>query len=140
MDVTRKQNMVCVSEGKKCSFFGKFGGHCFLVTPVLRLAFLFYYRQNMPYNDSKPLHIVYWGVYITIFFQWWTWADYKIVSEVKITLYSLLLLPISHKHKHDGFVGSPLHTKVNTLYHATKNGDFKHHPDQLFIEKYFNIL
>ena len=29
---------VCVSGGKKCSFFGKFGVLCFLVTPVLRFA------------------------------------------------------------------------------------------------------
>ena len=33
-------------EGKKCSFFGKFGGLCFLETPVLRLALLPYYRRS----------------------------------------------------------------------------------------------
>ena len=32
----------CVSGGKKCSFFGKFGVLCFLVTPVLRFALLSY--------------------------------------------------------------------------------------------------
>ena len=31
---------VCMSGGKKCSFFGKFGVLCFLVTPVLRFALL----------------------------------------------------------------------------------------------------
>ena len=31
---------VCVSEGKKCSFIGKFGMLCFLETPVLRFALL----------------------------------------------------------------------------------------------------
>ena len=36
---------VCVSGGKKCSFFGKFGVLCFLETPVLRFALLPYYRQ-----------------------------------------------------------------------------------------------
>ena len=36
---------VCVSEGKKCSFFGKFGVLCFLETPVLRFALLPYYRR-----------------------------------------------------------------------------------------------
>ena len=36
---------VCVSGGKKCSFFGKFGVLCFLVTPVLRFALLPYYRR-----------------------------------------------------------------------------------------------
>ena len=34
--------------GKKCSFFGKFGVLCFIVTPVLRFALLPYYRQLVP--------------------------------------------------------------------------------------------
>ena len=34
---------VCI-RGKKCSFFGKFGILCFLVTPVLRFTLLLYYR------------------------------------------------------------------------------------------------
>ena len=34
-----------VSAGKKCSFFGKFPVLCFLETPVLRFAFLPYYRR-----------------------------------------------------------------------------------------------
>ena len=33
---------VCVSGGKKCSFFGKFGVLCFLETPVLKFALLPY--------------------------------------------------------------------------------------------------
>ena len=36
---------VCVSGGKKCSFFGKFGMLCFLKTPVLRFALSPYYRR-----------------------------------------------------------------------------------------------
>ena len=36
---------VCVSGGKKCSFFGKFGALCFLETPVLRFALLLHYRR-----------------------------------------------------------------------------------------------
>ena len=35
----------CGTGGKKCSFFGKFGVLCYLETPVLRFAFLPYYRQ-----------------------------------------------------------------------------------------------
>ena len=31
---------LCVSEGKKCSFFRKFDVLCFLETPVLRFVFL----------------------------------------------------------------------------------------------------
>ena len=34
------------SGGKKCSFFGKFGLLCFLVTPILRFTCLPYYRRN----------------------------------------------------------------------------------------------
>ena len=34
---------VCVSGGKKCSFFIKFGMLCFLETPALRFAHLPYY-------------------------------------------------------------------------------------------------
>ena len=36
---------VCVSGSKKCSFFGKFGVICFLVTLVLRFTLLPYYRR-----------------------------------------------------------------------------------------------
>ena len=38
---------VCVSGGKKCLFFEKFGVLCFLETPVLRFAFLPYYRRTL---------------------------------------------------------------------------------------------
>ena len=37
---------VCVSEGKKCSFFGKCDVLCFLETHFLRLALLPYYRRS----------------------------------------------------------------------------------------------
>ena len=39
-----KHTYVCVSRGKKYSFFRKFGVICFLETPVLRFALLPYYR------------------------------------------------------------------------------------------------
>ena len=35
-----------ISGGNKCSFFGKFGVLCFLVSPVLRFSLLPYYRRN----------------------------------------------------------------------------------------------
>ena len=38
---------VCVSGGKKCPLFGKFGALFFLGTPVLRFALLLYYRQTI---------------------------------------------------------------------------------------------
>ena len=41
---------VCVSESKKCLFFGNFGGLCFLETPVLRFALLPYYRRIVKEN------------------------------------------------------------------------------------------
>ena len=51
--IFRKENIsyplirtrVCVSRGKKCSFFEKFGVFCFLVTAILRFGLLPYYRQ-----------------------------------------------------------------------------------------------
>ena len=49
---------VCVSRGKKYSFFGKFGGLCFVKTPVLRIAFLPYYQRNYAYLSSIPSEII----------------------------------------------------------------------------------
>ena len=46
---------VCISGGKKCSFFGKFGVLCFLETPVLRFALLSYYRRNRLWYILKVL-------------------------------------------------------------------------------------
>ena len=45
--IFRKTNIsyMCVSGKKKCSFFGKFGVLCFLVTPVLKFALLPYYQR-----------------------------------------------------------------------------------------------
>ena len=36
---------VCVSEGKKCLFYGNVGALCFLETPVLKFVLLPYYRR-----------------------------------------------------------------------------------------------
>ena len=45
---------VCVSGGKKCLFFGKFGLLCFLETPVLRFALFPCYRQiNLAENGKN---------------------------------------------------------------------------------------
>ena len=41
---TDTHTYVCVSGGKKCQFFEKFGVLCFLEIPVLRFALLPYYR------------------------------------------------------------------------------------------------
>ena len=43
----RIRTYVCVSGGKKCSFFENFGVLCFLETPVLRFAYLPYCRRYM---------------------------------------------------------------------------------------------
>ena len=46
---------VCVSEGKKCSIFGKSGVPCFLVATVLRFILLSYYRRLfLPYISDLP--------------------------------------------------------------------------------------
>ena len=42
-----KHTYMCVSRGKKCLFFRKFGGLCFLVIPVLRFALLLYHRRHV---------------------------------------------------------------------------------------------
>ena len=39
-------------KGKICSFFGKFGVLCFLVTFVLRFALFLYYRRNLKMHDT----------------------------------------------------------------------------------------
>ena len=66
---------VCVSGGKKCLLYGKFGLLCFLVTSIFRFALLPYYRRfdvftvsfinNSKANQNKhtillQLHQVQW--------------------------------------------------------------------------------
>ena len=69
---------VCVSGGKKCSFFGKFGVLCLLETPVLRFALLPYYRRfivarfaTKQYMDEKTLILIYVARHTPIYeFDW----------------------------------------------------------------------
>ena len=49
---------VCVSGGKKCSFFGKFGALCFLETPVLRFALLPYLPTTLSHVSLPSAFIV----------------------------------------------------------------------------------
>ena len=44
---------VCISGGKRCSFFGQFGVLCFLETPVLRFVLLPYCRRHLE-SLTKP--------------------------------------------------------------------------------------
>ena len=47
---------VCISWGRKYPFFGKFDVFCFLVTPVLRFALLYYYwRINTSKTRNSPV-------------------------------------------------------------------------------------
>ena len=46
---SEKRTYVCVSGGKKCLFFGRFGVLCFLETPVLRFALSPYYHRSIIY-------------------------------------------------------------------------------------------
>ena len=62
MGVSRKQstsnfpkNVLCVSGGKICSFFGKFGMLCFLETNILRFALLPYHRRLNPAYSKRTL-------------------------------------------------------------------------------------
>ena len=51
------RNVRCLSGGKKCSFFGKFGMLCFCETPALRFTILPYYRRN---NATAIDIFAYW--------------------------------------------------------------------------------
>ena len=52
---------LCVSKGKKRSFFGKFGVFCFLVTPVLRLALLPYFQRSIHFYRLFSLYLT-WSI------------------------------------------------------------------------------
>ena len=53
-----KISYTCVSGAKKCSFFKKFGVLCFLLTPVLRIGLLPYYRRYSTTFMTKITHSV----------------------------------------------------------------------------------
>ena len=53
--VIRQKVYVCVSGGKKCLFFQKFCGLCFLEIPVLRFTLLPYYRQTAAMTEVMVL-------------------------------------------------------------------------------------
>ena len=63
------------SGGKKYSFFGKIGVHCFLVNSVLRFALLLYYRWN--YTELSLRKICY-----KMSFRWLVFS--RIRTEPKI--------------------------------------------------------
>ena len=54
---------VCISGGKKYSFFPKFGALCFFVTPVLRLALLPYCQQYLITIFSWKCNLWFSGVF-----------------------------------------------------------------------------
>ena len=69
-EVTRKQSTpnfsknehllsMCVSGGKKYSYFEKFGVLCFLVTSVLRFFLLPYYRRILGNVHSTTISSLY---------------------------------------------------------------------------------
>ena len=90
---------VWLSGSKNCSFFGKFGVHCFLETPVLRFALLPYYRQlgSMLGECTQKLFILIWLILV-----WFTanrfLRRFAILSihllELSITLSFALLLEL----------------------------------------------
>ena len=54
---------VCVSTGKKCLFYGKFGELCFLETPILRFTLLPYYRRISIARDLFFFPILYFMLF-----------------------------------------------------------------------------
>ena len=59
---------VCVSGGKKCLFFWKFGVFCFLVTSVLRFALL---APNIAY----PSHFKFFSIPAALFVTLFLWLN-----------------------------------------------------------------
>ena len=47
------ETYLCLSGGKKCSFFEKYSVICLFETPVLKFAFLVYYRRYVQLNLGK---------------------------------------------------------------------------------------
>ena len=56
----------CVSEGKKCSFFGKPGVLCFLETPVLRFSLLPYHRRFQVTWHLFFFVYIFWKVFLCV--------------------------------------------------------------------------
>ena len=48
---------VCISGGKKCSFFGKFSVLCFLETPILRSVLLPYSQRVLEYLKDQKISL-----------------------------------------------------------------------------------
>ena len=71
-----RQKGLCISRGKKCSFFGKIGMPCFLETPVLRFALLLYCQQNQ----------------VIILFNWQSSSEYLYVCTKTLYFWQLVLI------------------------------------------------
>ena len=77
-----------VSGGKKCSFFGKSSVVCFLETPVLRFALLFYYRRIANYECNKNISIMisfiisHYSYCLLIFIFYNKTLKAKIINEI----------------------------------------------------------
>ena len=71
---------VCVSGGKKCSFFGNLGVLCFFETPVLRFAHLPIYRQFVILKVTRLVNVIFlywmsldkWSTSVTVWMLDWT--------------------------------------------------------------------
>ena len=72
---------VCVSRGRKCSFFGKLGVLCFLEILALRFVLLPYYRRTLSVN-----------IYIKLGYFQITWEKGGERNEIK----AILALHICH--------------------------------------------
>ena len=80
---------------KKCLFFRKFGGHSFLVTPVLRFAPLPYYRRILNFlvtdNENKYINTTK-SVVLSIAFCCWSSLIKQLPEDLE--LFSLKLYQI----------------------------------------------
>ena len=89
---------VCVSEGKKCSIFGKFDVLCFLETTVVRFALLpllptNYASDNAPYVSGKNIEEVvrYLEESSSVIFKWFSENQFQANAS---KCHVLLTLPV----------------------------------------------
>ena len=106
-----------VSGGKKCSFFGKSSVLCFLETPVLRFALLFYYRRIANDECNKNISIMisfiisHYSYCLLIFIFYNKTLKAKIINEIYHRTMKLYIIVVKIHMK-------SLSKKITILHHV----------------------
>ena len=102
---------VCASGGKKCSFFGKFGVLCFLVTSVLRFALLPYYRgYNVWWKIIFIVGLLYFLEDDVFFYQGLDCALFKIFSRT--------FMLVRNRYTNVGWQSNTIHMESSSFHHV----------------------